>query len=385
MSKEPSPLLSLLNAQESFPKFYWYDPSRDLELIAWGSKEIYFSPPPQMGNWMIQVQDFFEKKRRSQLWEGFPPYFAFSPEVAIWKEKNKLSIEGSFTQPEKQQLTPLEFPTVLHIEHNPDKYGWEETIRNAVHNIRQGRMDKVVLARHTALSLSSNTSWQQVLQHLSSKSSLGIQFALEIGRNQAFVGMTPETLFRKEGLSLYTEAVAGTRQKNTGDLTALSHELLSSPKDLGEFLYVKSFLVDALSPFASQLKVGTEPEIKETANLIHLFNPIDIKLREDISNDALIHLLHPTPAVGGLPRENALKHIQQHELFDRGWYAAPIGISRGNFAHYAVAIRSALIKEKQMHLFAGTGIVADSSPPLEWQELESKIDPYQIWKKKQEN
>ena len=83
--------------------------------------------------------------------------------------------------------------------------------------------------------------------------------------------------------------------------------------------------------------------------------------------------LHPTPAVGGFPKYQALELIQQIEPFERGWYAAPVGWVGYDQAEFAVAIRSGLIDRNQLLLFAGAGIVRGSQSEEEWAEIETKI------------
>ncbi|MGL5309601.1 MAG: chorismate-binding protein, partial [Plesiomonas shigelloides] len=82
--------------------------------------------------------------------------------------------------------------------------------------------------------------------------------------------------------------------------------------------------------------------------------------------------LHPTAAVAGLPREPARRFIHEHEPFERGWYAGSVGHISRERAEFTVAIRSALIQQNQVHLFAGAGIVPGSDPEAEWQEIERK-------------
>ena len=87
----------------------------------------------------------------------------------------------------------------------------------------------------------------------------------------------------------------------------------------------------------------------------------------------IIHKLHPTPAVGGYPKKQALEAIEEIEPFERGWYAAPVGWVGYDRAEFAVAIRSSLIVKNKVALFAGAGIVSGSQPEAEWEELENKI------------
>ena len=100
------------------------------------------------------------------------------------------------------------------------------------------------------------------------------------------------------------------------------------------------------------------------------------KIFKSESKTELLKKLHPTPAVGGFPRAEAVKFIQQHEDFDRGWYAAPIGwINTSGNGEFAVAIRSGLIMKNQVRFFAGCGIVQDSDPQKEWEETNMKFIP----------
>jgi menaquinone-specific isochorismate synthase len=119
-----------------------------------------------------------------------------------------------------------------------------------------------------------------------------------------------------------------------------------------------------------------ERTIRKLANVQHLRTPIRATLSEERHVLDLVEALHPTPAVGGLPPELALETIRETEVFDRGWYAAPVGwIDGDGDGSFAVAIRSALARERTATLFAGAGIVDDSDPDEEWDELQLKYRP----------
>jgi menaquinone-specific isochorismate synthase len=90
----------------------------------------------------------------------------------------------------------------------------------------------------------------------------------------------------------------------------------------------------------------------------------------------VVELLHPTPAMGGSPRELAMAYIQRNEPFPRGWYAGPIGwIDQKLDGAFAVAIRSAVAQERRAWLYAGAGIVDESNAEREWQETALKFEP----------
>jgi isochorismate synthase EntC len=109
----------------------------------------------------------------------------------------------------------------------------------------------------------------------------------------------------------------------------------------------------------------------------HLHTPVRARLRDGHSLLDVVARLHPTPAVGGTPREAALGFIRNHEQLDRGWYAAPIGWIGRESGEFAVALRSAVIAGSEATLFAGCGIVADSDPELEFNESALKLRPMQ--------
>jgi len=99
-------------------------------------------------------------------------------------------------------------------------------------------------------------------------------------------------------------------------------------------------------------------------------------LKSGVSNAAIIHSIHPTPAVAGTPRNKAIEMINRLEDFDRGWYAGPVGFVGYDTMEFAVAIRSGLIEDNNLALFAGAGVVCDSNAAEEWEEVENKISRF---------
>jgi menaquinone-specific isochorismate synthase len=132
---------------------------------------------------------------------------------------------------------------------------------------------------------------------------------------------------------------------------------------------------DQLEPYASSVETG-ERRVRQLATVQHLETPVRAQLDRERHVLDLVETLHPTPAVGGMPQAAALETIRETEAFDRGWYAAPVGwIDAAGDGHFAVAIRSAVARDRSVTLFAGAGIVADSDPDREWGELRLKYRP----------
>ncbi|MFN3337993.1 MAG: chorismate-binding protein, partial [Thermomicrobium sp.] len=132
----------------------------------------------------------------------------------------------------------------------------------------------------------------------------------------------------------------------------------------------------ALLPVCRRLAVPDEPQLVSIANVHHLATPIAGVLADGQGALDVAARLHPTPAVGGTPREAALAFIRAHEPIPRGWYAGTLGwISVPGDGEFVVALRSGLVQGTVARLYAGCGIVADSDPVAEWDESEAKFLP----------
>jgi menaquinone-specific isochorismate synthase len=272
-------------------------------------------------------------------------------------------------------------PGIVLRERTTSKAEWRDSVDAALSRIEGGSLNKVVLAQALSTTLASDLSPPDVLARLDSKYPDCYRFLVEPDADgetpPAFFGVTPELLVSRQGRTVNTDALAGTTGR--GDTPAedewLAEELLGDDKNVHEHELVAETVREQLSPFAESVGVG-EMRVKRLANVQHLYSPISTTLRRDAHVLDLVEALHPTPAVGGLPPDAALDTIRETEPFDRGWYAAPVGWfdAAGN-GTFAVAIRSAVASAREATLFAGVGIVADSDPDREWDEVQLKYRP----------
>jgi len=245
---------------------------------------------------------------------------------------------------------------------------WDAGTRNILEGIASGDLTKVVQARRQTIQLDEGRGVAEVLEGLAPHGPTATRFAIREG-DTAFVGASPERLVCKRGLSVSTEALAGTAA--SGDQAAL----LRSGKDLREQQLVVHEIVRALRPLCARMEVPEVPQPRELHGLVHLVTPISGILREPCHVLDLVEALHPTPAVGGLPRGSALRWIDGHEKAPRGWYAAPFGwIDRHGDGDFVVALRSSLLEGGRAHLYAGAGIVEGSDPQREYAEVELKLE-----------
>jgi menaquinone-specific isochorismate synthase len=110
--------------------------------------------------------------------------------------------------------------------------------------------------------------------------------------------------------------------------------------------------------------------------LLHLYTPVRGFAKEGHSILSMVERLHPTPALGGFPKEKAIEKIRELEPMQRGWYAAPIGwLDHEDNGEFVVAIRSGLVEGHKAALFAGCGIVEESNPKTEYLETKIKLKP----------
>jgi isochorismate synthase len=181
---------------------------------------------------------------------------------------------------------------------------------------------------------------------------------------------------RTEGRAFRAAAVAGTigRGADAAEDERLGRALLASEKDREEHAIVVAFIRDLLRPLAETLEVAPEPGLMRLRYVHHLVTEIAGTVPDGNGLLALGERLHPTPAVGGEPRDVALAMVDEHEGFDRGWYAGPIGwLGADGDGELCVALRCGIVDDTRASLFAGCGIVADSDPNAEWEESRIKL------------
>jgi salicylate biosynthesis isochorismate synthase/menaquinone-specific isochorismate synthase len=155
----------------------------------------------------------------------------------------------------------------------------------------------------------------------------------------------------------------------------LGERLLRSAKDREENAIVARRIARILRPHSVWVTAAPEPALVRVANIQHLAAPIRAQLSSPIGAIELAGLLHPTPAVGGEPRDIAERLIPALEGLDRGWYAGPIGwVDAVGDGEFCVALRCALLRGRLARLYAGCGIVRDSDPAAELAETELKLE-----------
>lgn len=285
---------------------------------------------------------------------------------------------------------PFDLPTAPKPSREPSSFtpladtrpAYTEAVRGALRHIADGQVQKLVLARNLTFANQElgSPSPIAILQRLRQRFPQCYAFSFSDASGRSFIGATPERLFTMKEECVCTDAIAGSAARHPDPATdaALGRALLNSAKDKREHQFVIQSVRKALARCGLTLLPSRETRLLELPNVRHLKTPLESafpKGKERPHPLALAASLHPTPAVGGSPREAALDLIRQLEPFPRGLFAGFTGwFDWRGLAEFTVAIRCAELSEKNLTLYAGAGIVEGSDPETETQETSLKLN-----------
>jgi len=278
-----------------------------------------------------------------------------------------------------ERTTQIPTKTATNDEIASAKSAWYRRVETARSAIRNGELDKVVLARRVEWEAPPHSEFDafRTAHRLRQEYPTCKVFLIQRSDGSAFVGATPEILVALEGEQIEAVSLAGTARRGLtpAEDTALGEALVASSKDQHEHRLVTEAIRTSFEPIVEDLEIDDEPHLLKLQNVQHLETPIRAKLDRTRGIMELVSRLHPTPAVGGTPALEAQKWLHDNENLERGWYAGLVGwVTSGGDGVFAVAIRSALIRPKKAWSFAGAGLVADSDPYLEWEETALKLE-----------
>ncbi len=257
-----------------------------------------------------------------------------------------------------------------------DVAAWYTQVAAARDAIAASRLHKVVLARRLTVGMSAPPVPAALLRRLRSGDDGLFRFGFRLARG-AFVGASPELLVERRGETVRSEALAASVPRpldaGAGSEQELAASLLGDPKQRWEHALVVDAVRRRLAPLCRCIELPDAPQVRALRHLLHLSTPIRGRLVAPVPLLELASRLHPTPAVGGEPTDAALAFLAKHEPTARGWFAGPVGrVLAGGDGELAVALRSALLHEREAHVYAGAGIVAGSDASLELEETRAK-------------
>lgn len=326
----------------------------------------------------------------SDEWKGFGAADLVLPQIAVTARGGAATLTvivapGSDPGTLLDALSSLEEPTKpvapdpgSHtVVSEPSTGDWRGEVAEAIAEIKQGTIEKVVLGRSVLLQAESGPDPFDLVALLGAAYPQCYAFGWQVG-DAAFVGASPELLLERAGPSVALNPLAGSAPRGEGEDEdrRLAEELIASAKDQEEHAIVVRDIAERLEPFTESLTIPEHPSLRRVASVQHLSTHVAATLRSDVGVLELLDVLHPTPAVGGAPRTEAMQFISRAEGLDRGWYTGGIGwvTARGD-GRLALALRCGLLRNEVARLYAGAGIVADSDPEAELTETRLKLRP----------
>jgi menaquinone-specific isochorismate synthase len=335
-------------------------------------------------------------KEKSPLWESFSEAKFTLPTtmLTIINERTYITINKVITPYDQLDDCIKHFEKIL--ENSPSLYfqidcekgnefasielktsEWVEAVQQATADIRSKEIDKVVLAREVHLEFADKIDPYQVVGRLQKEQPTSFIFGFENGL-QHFIGATPERLVKKEEKHVLSTCLAGSikRGKTKHEDKQLGNQLLHDDKNLIEHNIVVKMIKEAFDHWCYDVVAPKAPALLKTKNIQHLYTPVRGFAKEGHSLLSMVERLHPTPALGGFPKDKAIEKIRELEPMHRGWYAGPIGwLDHEDNGEFVVAIRSGLLEGNKAALFAGCGIVEESDPESEYLETKMKLKP----------
>lgn len=269
----------------------------------------------------------------------------------------------------------------VRVVEAPEASAYAAAVREAVARIAAapaGGLRKVVLARGLAVEMDGPVDAVAIAERLCRDPGVTVFLATLGAPDRVIVGATPELLVSRRGLDVASHPLAGSapRSRDAVQDRAAAEALLRSDKDQREHAVTAEAVLDTLAPYCARLSAPAGVSLHSTATVWHLGTRIEGVLKSEDAPSAagLAALLHPTPAVGGDPRAEALAAIRALESHDRGYYAGAVGWvdGRGD-GEWHVALRCAQIDGSRLMLHAGAGIVAGSDPEVEVAETAAKF------------
>jgi len=386
--------------------FYWCSRDRGEEILGVGTAlRITAEGPDRFADSARAAADTgaplllgafaFGDAPLSGPWRGFRPADWFVPRVLLRRRGTRTDLTlcgrsvpgGPPREPERtlrlaQALARFIRPAGTRarlIAVDPPAAGsrWRQGIAAAMAAIDRGELQKVILARRRyALAQRPIPAAAVVRALLAAQLDCAVFACAQGGRT--FLGATPERLVRTERSRAFVDCIAGSmpRGQDAAQDESLGAALSESDKNRREHAFVVAAVVDALSRAGLTPRLPAAPSLLRLPALWHLYTPVQADLRPGVGLFELAGVLHPTPALGGLPRDRALAFIAEHEGFARGLYGGAVGwCDASGDGELMVAIRSGLLHGPVAQYFAGCGIVQDSDPEDEFAESCLKLRP----------
>ncbi|TGE15784.1 chorismate-binding protein [Hymenobacter elongatus] len=268
-------------------------------------------------------------------------------------------------------LSPLPLP---HTAAQDEYFALVET---GVAAIRSGQVMKVVSSRAARRPLPAGFEVVRAFGELCQRYPQAFVSLVSAPGAGTWLGASPEVLAEIDADGIFrTMALAGTQPVAPG---ALPHHAIWRQKEIEEQALVARYIVNCFKQLRLREYDETGPRTVVAGQLLHLRTDFAVNLRQvpfpTLGTD-MLRLLHPTSAVGGMPKQAALHFLREHEGYDRAYYSGflgPVNLPQTGVSRLYVNLRCLQLRPGEAILYAGTGLTTDSDPAREWQETEMKL------------
>ena len=379
------PLVDLLPFAATEEVFFFESKEEDFAYLGLGKSKTFFKS---------EIQDHLDNNPDDILvyqnsFEEDHIDLCYLPEWCLLQKDNQITLK-IHPSLEYQSYSPSNIIFNLTVwesflgpwisyEEKPESDEWTLMIKDANRLLKRLELEKIVLHRKKIFTYDSPVEMMVLFREVydANKNSSHFSVYNQINYMEAFISLTPERLFTLKGQKLETISLAGSIARGHDDASdkELEETLITSDKLTREHNIVTASIKEKLKSVINELSISNLFTMK-LPYIQHRQATIKGTLKDTATALELIELLHPTPAVGGIPHDKAKIKILELEKEKRGYYAGPVGVLSKNFSEVAVAIRSAVVQGQTLTLFGGAGIVEGSDAEEEWIETGIKMQPF---------
>ncbi len=260
----------------------------------------------------------------------------------------------------------------------PERTHWLSQVEAAKDQFNKGALSKVVLSREKVIRTTAPVAPAWFLERFRNRVEPSYLFAFGTPDGLDFLGRSPERILAWNGRGVKADAIAGTKPRDRDEVldNKEADQLVSSAKEQMEHRDVSGYVALTLSQFCPAINRAETEGLLKLEHVQHMITSFQGQLHADASALELLQALHPTPAVAGLPKNEAMDYLSRAEGWNRGWFAGSVGWYQKDAGDFAIAIRSALVGSDAVRVFAGAGIVPGSCAEHEWDETEAKMSNF---------
>jgi isochorismate synthase len=262
--------------------------------------------------------------------------------------------------------------SACHAAHTPSSY-YKVDFANYHSQLENGHFRKIVLARCADENMPEGVEPIELFYRACEMYPRLFIALVDTPQSGCWLTATPEILLDGKGQDWRTIALAGTMKLEGDQLNGEGETLTWSTKNIQEQRIVATYITECLEQFTGDFR-EEGPRTVRAANLVHLRSDFTFKLADNDHIGDVLQALHPTPAVCGLPKREAFNFIVKNEHTPRRYYSGFMGPLNMEATHLYVSLRCMNIEGNTCHLYAGGGLLKDSTEEQEWQETEAKME-----------